>query len=158
MYVCYVYVEAEMSKADEVIRYARESYVEPAVRHGESVVRIRAGDVHKALQLNNRVPSVCQALTSKRFLDQNNLVLIEKHGPPSGLSTTTVFIYRLENHAQALNSADNSETPGGASSFVLSLRGTGKKLFTQLGGGEKFLTEERERWNTTTAPIPRGKN
>src|SRR5580658_9180479 len=85
-----------MNKTDEVIQYVRSSYVEPAVKGGEKIIKVRAGDVHRALRFSNRVPTVCQALTSKRFLDQNSLVLIDKQGPPSGLSTTTVFTYRLD--------------------------------------------------------------
>jgi hypothetical protein len=138
-----------MSKADEVVLYVRKSYIEPAVKGGQHLIKVRAGDVHKALGLSNRVPSVCQALTSRRFLEQNNLTLVEKHGPPSGLSTTTVFTYRLDDAAKSLT--------GDKPSLLLSLRGAGKELFARLGGGEAFLKEERRRWNTTTAPLPRRK-
>jgi hypothetical protein len=138
-----------MNKADEVVLYVRKSYIEPAMKGGKRLVKIRAGDVHKALGLSNRVPSVCQALTSRRFLDQNHLTLVEKHGPPSGLSTTTVFTYRLDSAVDSL--------PGDQPSLLLSLRGAGKELFTRLGGGEAFLKEERRRWDTTTAPLPERK-
>lgn len=135
-----------MSYSDRVIQYVRESYLKPASKSGAKLVRVRAGDVHKALHWNNRVPSVCQTLTSKRFLEENDLELIEKHGPPSGLSTTTVYTYRLPKAGNP-----RKEKVG----LLLSLRGAGKEAFAKLGGGEKFLNEERERWNDTTAPLPR---
>jgi hypothetical protein len=144
-----------MTRSDEVIQYAVRSYVEPAAKAGSKVIRIRAGDVHKALRLNNRVPSVCQALASKRFLDQNNLVLLDRQGPPSGLSTTTVFTYRLEGTGNPSQPSGNNLATGGKPGLLLSLRGAGKELFARLGGGDAFLKEERRRWNTATAPLPR---
>lgn len=137
-----------MTYSDQVIQYVRESYLEPASKSGTTLVRVRAGDVHKALHWSNRVPSVCQALASRRFLEENALELVEKHGPPSGLSTTTVYTYRL-------NTSGNPRQK--KSSLLLSLRGAGKKAFSRLGGGEKFLREERERWNDTTSALPRGR-
>jgi hypothetical protein len=137
-----------MTYSDRVIQYVRESYLEPASKSGSKVVRVRAGDVHKALQWNNRVPSVCQTLASRRFLEENHLELVEKHGPPSGLSTTTVYTYRMNPTGSPREKK---------SSPLLSLRGAGKKAFSMLGGGEKFLKEERERWNETTSGLPRRK-
>ncbi|MBB6142121.1 hypothetical protein HNQ77_000059 [Silvibacterium bohemicum] len=146
-----------MSKADEVIRYVRRTYVEPALEGGHRIIKIRAGDVHKALQLNNRVPSVCQALLSQRFLDQNSLELVEKHGPPSGSSTTMVFTYRLHRDAKSSTSRNGHSGSDSQPSLLLSLRGAGKELFAKLGGGETLLQEERRRWNTDTAPLSRRK-
>ncbi len=137
-----------MTYSDQVIQYVRRSYLEPASKSGTTLVRVRAGDVHKALHWNNRVPSVCQTLASKRFLEENNLELIERQGPPSGLSTTTVYTYRF-------NRAGDS--PKKKTNLLLSLQGVGKDVFARLGGGEKFLREERERWSDTTAPLPRRK-
>lgn len=137
-----------MTYSDRVIQYVRESYLEPASKSGSTIVRVRAGDVHKALHWNNRVPSVCQALVSRRFLEENNLELIEKHGPPSGLSTTTVYTYRL-------NKTERPQKK--APSLLLSLRGKGKAAFARLGGGERFLKEERQRWNDISAPLLRSK-
>jgi len=130
-----------MSQSDQVLQYVRRSYIEPAKERGESAVSVRAGDVHKALRWSNRVPSVCQALSSRRFLEQNHLTLIEKHGPPSGLSTTTVFTYRLNAEGDVPSKLSQK------SSLLLSLQGAGKELFKKLGGGEAFLREERRSWS-----------
>jgi hypothetical protein len=138
-----------MTYSDRVIQFVRESYLEPASKAGAPVVRIRAGDVHKALHWNNRVPSVCQTLSSKRFLEENDLELVERKGPPSGLSTTTVYTYRLHKSGKPTRKKTG---------LLLSLRGAGRDAFAKLGGGEKFLKEERERWNEATAATPGRKN
>jgi len=130
-----------MTQSDQVIQYVQRSYIEPAKKRGDSAVSIKAGDVHKALRWSNRVPSVCQALSSKRFLEQNHLTLIEKQGPPSGLSTTTVFTYRLQAQGEL------PAKPVKKASLLLSLQGAGKEVFKKLGGGEAFLREERRSWN-----------
>ncbi len=124
---------------DAIRSYAVRQYVAVARRKGEKQVRIVAGDVHRALKLKNRVPNVCNALTSRIFLEQNHLVIEDVSGPPSGMGTRMVYTYRLldekESHAEAL------ETP----SFE-GLRGLLKESLRSLGGGEAFLREERNRF------------
>src|SRR5271167_492100 len=89
-----------MTSSQIIREYARKKYIEPAVERREQRIRIRAGDVHKALALKNRVPAVCQALESKAFLQENDLILEAKEGPPSGQSTTVVFTYRIAKNEQ----------------------------------------------------------
>src|ERR1700722_16593342 len=86
--------------------YASQEYVEPARRRGDSTVQITAGDIHKALGFRNRVPTVCQALQSKKFLEENQLVLEKIEGPPSGQSTTVAFTYRLKDGGQCREQTD----------------------------------------------------
>jgi hypothetical protein len=113
-------------------------YIEPARARHESSVRIVAGDVQKAVRLNNRVPLICQALKSSKFLDENHLVLEKWEGPPSGMSTTVVFTFRLLN--EAANAAPRPEWP------FAKLRGIAKEAFSSLGGGEAFIRQEREQF------------
>jgi hypothetical protein len=95
--------------------------------------------VHKALSLTNRVPLVCAALTSKKFLVENNLRLISKTGPPSGQSTTVTLTYEILGTSQAVP----------ADPF-LGLRGIAKDVFKALGGGEAFIRKEREEFSKAT--------
>lgn len=125
--------------ADRVRNYAREHYVEPARVRKESSVRIVAGEVHKAVHLTNRVPLVCQALKSHKFLDENGLILEKWEGPPSGMSNTVAFIYRLKDDAKVL-SGQRAEWP------FLRLRGVAQDIFSSLGGGEAFIRNEREHF------------
>jgi hypothetical protein len=126
------------SDSDLVRQYARDTYLRPARRRGEKRVSIHVGTVHKVLALNNRVPLVCAALKSKKFLAENALSLISKTGPPSGQSTTVIFTYEI---------LDSSGKDPGPTDRLLKLRGIAKDLFRALGGGEAFIREERKRFS-----------
>lgn len=130
---------ATLTHADLVREYARLEYIEPAKARQESTIRIVAGDVQKAVRLSNRVPLVCQALKSRKFLNENHLILEKWEGPPSGISTTVTFVYRLLDEGQQ-PSAKPAEWP------FLRLRGIAKEVFSGLGGGEEFLRKEREQF------------
>jgi hypothetical protein len=126
--------------ADRIRELARTEYIEPARTRHESIVRIVAGNVQKAAGLSNRVPLVCQALKSSKFLDENHLVLEKWEGPPSGLSTTVTFTYRLLNDEER-KPAPRLEWP------FMKLRGLAKDVFRSLGGGETFIRQEREQFH-----------
>jgi hypothetical protein len=120
---------SQESLSSQVRDYARRHYIDPARRHREAVVQIVAGDVHKALRLSNRVPVVCNALSSNRFLEENQIALESHEGPPSGLSATVRFTYRLLREKEAAP--------------FLESRGIAKQVFQALGGGEAFIRAER---------------
>ncbi|HEY1218752.1 MAG: hypothetical protein ABSE42_12195 [Bryobacteraceae bacterium] len=123
--------------ADRIREHLKKQFLEPARLRGEITVRIVAGDIHKGLGLRNQVPNVCQVLRSRKFLNENRLVLEKFEGPPSGLGTTATFTYRL--------AADGATQPERESLF-LRLRGIAKDTFASLGGGEEFIRGERERF------------
>jgi len=124
--------------AEQVREHARTKYIEPARKRHESTIQIRAGDVHKELHWEHRVPLVCQALSGSKFLTENHLTLEKREGPRSGQSTTVVFTYRLlDDQAAPIKSR---ESP------LLRLEGIGKEVFQSLGGGEAFIRRERERF------------
>jgi len=120
--------------SDSVREYVRRHYVEPALARGELTVRVIAGDVHRELGLTSRVPSVCNALKKQSFLNANGLRLEKVEGPPSKQSTTVTYTYSFV-----------SEAPAQAHPFW-SLRGVGKEIFREYGGGEAFLSGERKRF------------
>ena len=140
-----------MSDADKIRQYARDNYVRPAIHRGEQRVRIKAGEVHNALKLQGQHPNVCQALKSKIFLRDNNLLLEGREGPPSGQSSSVVFTYRLPvsstQQPDTLQAAPQGKYKNPAILELLKLRGIGKKTFEALGGGEEFLRREREAFN-----------
>jgi hypothetical protein len=123
--------------SDAIRRSAQQSYVRPARHRGLKRFSINVGEVHRALALQNRVPLVCQALGSEKFLEANSLKLVSKTGPPSGQSTTVTYTYEfLEKGTQANILED--PWPG--------LRGVFKHVFRELGGGEAYLRAEREKF------------
>jgi len=124
--------------SESVRKYVRREYVEPARRRGDVRIRIVAGEVHKALNLANRVPSVCDALASRKFLEENGLAVESREGPPSGRSTTVTFEYSLK--------PGRTPPPKDAQGSFLALGGIAKEIFQSLGGGEAFIRRERNRF------------
>jgi hypothetical protein len=124
--------------SDAVRRHAYEKYISAARRRREKTVAINVGEVHRALALNNRVPLVCAALGSKKFLTEHGLRILSKTGPPSGQSTTVTFTYEFD---------AKSERPAEGLDAFLALRGIGKEIYASLGGGEAFLGRERAEFS-----------
>jgi len=126
------------SIAQSIRDRARLDFIEPAKARGESIVTIRAGDLVRSLGLQNRTPAVCSALRSKAFIEQCHLDLVSQEGPPSGMSTTMRFTYRL---------LDSDRAPASNSKFE-SLAGIGAATYRSLGGGARFIEEERANFGS----------
>jgi hypothetical protein len=124
------------SNAQQVRDYARREYIEPARHRKQATVRIVAGDVARALKLNQRVANVCQALSGASFLQANHLAIEKREGPPSGQGTRVTFTYRLLDHSKDRTDAEESIS-------FLDLIGAGKEVFDSLGGGEAFIRSLR---------------
>ena len=122
--------------SNRVREYVAREYIEPARRRKQPTVTVKAGDVHKAVGLTQRVPLVCQTLTGRKFLEENHLTLEKAEGPKSGLGTKMIYTYRL--------SIDVPDPRRPAVPSFVTLRGVGKELFRSLGGGEAFIRKERE--------------
>jgi hypothetical protein len=123
--------------SDAVRRHAYERYISAARRRREKTVAINVGEVHRALALNNRVPPVCAALGSKKFLTEHGLRILSKAGPPSGQSTTVTFTYEIVE--------DNERpSPDAQQETWQQLRRALKDVYAELGGGEAYLRAERE--------------
>ena len=123
--------------ADKVRQYTVTQYIRPAQARGERTVCVTAGEVHKALGLKNRVPQVCAALRSTRFLSENHLRLKDVSGPPSGMSTTVKFTYEIV--PGALDSGAPDPNP------LRQLRGIAKNMFKKVGEWEDLIRREREQ-------------
>ena len=127
-----------------VREWVQDHIVRPAKARGDRLITVTAGEVHNQLGLTNRVPVVCQALKSKRFLEANHLVLKDVTGPPSGLSTTVKFTYEIV-------SSDTDEAAKKPNP-LWDLLGIGKAVFEELGGGENFIKSERAKLLADDAP------
>lgn len=123
-----------VSDSDAIRRHAHEKYLSPARRRREKTVSINVGEVHRELGLSNRIPLVCAALGSKKFLREHGLQILSKTGPPSGQSTTVTFTYAMVPSKQEKRSLDE---------IWNSLRGIGKNVYASFGGGEAYLRQER---------------
>jgi len=134
-----VTVASSLSGSDLVRRHAVEVYLRATRRRGDRTFSVNVGAVHRALGLSNRVPLVCAALTSKKFLTQNGLKLISKTGPPSGQSTTVTYTYELVGAQPSVGGLDAWDR----------LRGALKDVYAELGGGEAYLRAERDSFRTS---------
>jgi len=122
------------SDSDAIRRHGYEKYVSVAHRRKQKNLAINVGEVHRALALNNRVPLVCAALGSKKFLTEHGLRIVSKTGTPSGQSTTVTFTYEIVRSESQKQTADEAWR---------SLRGIGKDIFASFGGGEAYLKQDR---------------
>src|SRR3984893_14048269 len=120
--------------SDAIRRHAYDQYISAARRRKQKTVAINAGEVHRALALNNRVPLVCAALGSKKFLTEHGLRILSKTGPPSGQSTTVTFTYEIVKSELQKPTAEEEWQ---------SLRGIAKDIYASFGGGEAYLRKER---------------
>jgi hypothetical protein len=140
--------------SDRIRILAQAKYIAPAVSAGRRSFSIKVRDVLNDLQSEGfpggHTPQICTALRTAKFLRENGLELESIEGPPSKMSPTVVFNYRLsERTAERLGPSvgrainvrqENDEAPA-ARALRLSegLRGILKKELEEYGGGEAFL-------------------
>jgi hypothetical protein len=128
----------ETEKTADGVRSVGHRYVERAKHDGRDVVTISAGEVVRELSMQYRVPTVCSALRSNKFLKENGITLVKMEGPPSGMGTTAKYTYRINK---------DSDVAQIRQSALWALRGAAKKTYEDLGGGEAHLKKEREEFN-----------
>jgi len=126
-----------MKEADRIRVHGKERYVLSARHRGVNRFSIPVGDVVRALRLSSRVPAVCSALKTGKFLRENRLRIVETVAPKSGQSTTVVYTYEFID--------PNSSPPADGDSWAR-LRGALKDVFAELGGGEAYLRAERNNF------------
>jgi 5-methylcytosine-specific restriction protein B len=138
-----------MVDARGIREYIRTRYLEPARQRRETLVTIRAGDVHRELGLRNRVANVCQVMESRLLEKEAGARVSSKQGPPSGRGTTLTVTYMVDLVGSGSMEAE-SAAPGGSPTaeqpwvrLFYEMRGMGKDLFAAEGGGEAFLNRER---------------
>jgi hypothetical protein len=125
-----------VNNADKIRLHGKERYVLPARKRGDKRFSIQVGDVVRTLRLIQRVPAVCSALKTGKFLGDNNLRLVQTTAPKSGQSTTVVYTYEF---------VDRENPPTEADPFEL-LWGSMKDVFAEYGGGEAYLRAERDKF------------
>lgn len=80
-----------MSYADDVRDYCGRTIVERARARGDEEVVIRAGDIHKAMGFQNRLPLVCAALGAGLFEKTYGVRRKSIDGPLNGSNTVFTF-------------------------------------------------------------------
>lgn len=80
-----------MTLADEIRTFCYERFIEPARARGDIQITIRAGDIHDFMGLKSRMPAVCGALGTNKFLKEYNLELRNREGPTCGANVFFTF-------------------------------------------------------------------
>jgi hypothetical protein len=143
-------MERKMNLSETVLQYVRAKYVHPARTHGQAIVEVKAGDIHRALSWSRRVPLVCSALSSRKFQIAAGVRLIgTKDAPPSGLSTRTIFRYEILDREASSELSVASQPKRG----LLASYGVAAHLYRQVGGGDAFLQAERENFGSLVPEI-----
>ena len=77
--------------SDRIRQHVFTHHIAPARDDGENLIRVTAGDVHREMGFQDRMPAVCSALDTEKFLELAGLSMEERTGPPQGATTTFVF-------------------------------------------------------------------
>ena len=77
--------------AARIRKYVIDRHIAPARTAGAGEIRVRAGDVHGEMNLEDRMPTVCSALDTQTFLDLAGVEMEGRSGPPQGATTTFTF-------------------------------------------------------------------
>ena len=80
-----------MKLADKIRKYVIDEYINPAKEHGKVTVKVRAGDIHKEMELVSRMPAIYGALDTQIFKDIARVQLITRSGPDQGSNAEWVF-------------------------------------------------------------------
>jgi 5-methylcytosine-specific restriction protein B len=70
-----------MNNSDDVRRYCKEHYIDPARKSGAKTVEIVSGDVHRAMNYTARYPLVCSAIGANKFVEMCNVRRVAIEGP-----------------------------------------------------------------------------
>jgi hypothetical protein len=141
-------VNMSSGSSDQVRALASAKYVQPALKAGKSRFSVAVRDVIQDLVSQGfppgNTPQVCTALRTKQFLREHGIEIEGIDGPPSKMSTTVVYRYRVaESGTQAemtRTSSDGEETPEAwAHRLTGKLFGLLKDELAEYGGSEAFL-------------------
>lgn len=70
--------------------------VDSARERGDKTVRFRAGDVHKAVGLENQLPNVCQVLKGRLFREMCRVDIVRViSSPPSGRGANLIIEFHI---------------------------------------------------------------
>jgi hypothetical protein len=80
--------------ANEIRSYIINNYINPGRENHLKEVHLRSGNIHKELNLKNKMPSVCQVIDGEIFQKQANVTQISRKGPEK--SSTVEWVFRLD--------------------------------------------------------------
>jgi hypothetical protein len=79
--------------SDEIRGHVKTKHINPARTRKQVEVSLRAGDIHRELNLQDRMPAVCSVLGSQRLQQESGVALIARSGPQ--MSSTSEFRFKI---------------------------------------------------------------
>ncbi len=83
-----------MRLSEQIEQYVVTKRLVPTWKSNETQIAIRAGDIHRELNLSHRMPAVCSILGSEKFQKRARIRLVDRKGPHQGANA--IFAYSLE--------------------------------------------------------------
>jgi len=83
---------SNLSQADRVRDFVIETYIRPALERRESSVTVRAGDVASEMNIPNRQPSICSAMTGKKIEQLSGALVGSITGPNPGANCYVEYL------------------------------------------------------------------
>ena len=79
-------------KPSEIAReYIINSHIKPARSRGDTIIILRAGNIHSELNFKNRLPVICSVLGSNTFEELAEVERISIEGPIMGANALFTF-------------------------------------------------------------------
>jgi hypothetical protein len=97
--------------AERIREFTLRTFIQPAVRANKREITIRAGDIHSAMRLRDRMPAVCSALESRKFQDMCGLELVSRKGPHRGANVFLTFGRGKSTRRPNLPQSSKPQTP-----------------------------------------------
>jgi len=141
-----------MNLSDKVRALVQAKYVKPALSAGKQRFSVAVRDLIPDLVAQGfppgNTPQICTAPRKESFLREHGIEIESIDGPPSKMSTSVVFHFKVANshlatrrgHEQDSDAAPSAETSEKrARRLSEKLRGLLKEELAEYGGGEAFL-------------------
>jgi len=80
------------SLADRIRQFVLENHIRPAMEQGLGRVDVRASDVAVGMELRNRMPSVCNAMTGKKMEELAGVQIGSIRGPNPGANCVVDYL------------------------------------------------------------------
>lgn len=77
--------------SDDIRRFVRDQYSNPARAAGRSEVVVRAGDLHSAMKLISQMPHVVSAIGANKFELYARVKSLGREGPQNGANLFFTF-------------------------------------------------------------------
>lgn len=111
----------KMNQADEIRKYVKEFFIEPARKKGLKEITIKAGDVDRGMRLG-RVANVNSVLGGKQLQEMCEIKLIKKNGNTKSTTGTYTYILSPSDNVIAVVATENVGNTATETSAVTYIR------------------------------------